>query len=212
MALGKHVISIYIDVSKAFDSCDHNILIKRLGGPKLMASYLKDRKQIIKVNGENGGYFLINIGVGQGTVLGLTLFKIFIMDLHLYTTLFCMKFADDSSFECSDISRDALELKANSELTKISEWFKANRLTLHPDKSQFIIHFRDKLINLKLDDKSIMRCGSGLQEESVKLLDVHIDEDLNWKIHIKYINKKISKGNYLLWRHRKTNSSLIQKN
>jgi hypothetical protein len=168
-----------------------------------MASYFKDRKQIIQVNGVNGGHFFINIGVGQGTVLGPTLFKIYIMDLHLHTTLFCMKFADDSSFECSDTSRDALELKANTELAKISEWFKANRLTLHPDKSRFIIHSRDKLINLKLDDKPIMRCGSGRQEESVKLLGVHIDEDLNWKIHIKYINKKISKGNYLLWRHRK---------
>jgi hypothetical protein len=210
IALGKHVVSIYIDVSKAFDSCDHDILLKKIGrtgldevGLKLMASYLRDRKQLITVNGADGGYFLINIGVGQGTVLGPTLFKIYIMDLHLYTSLFCMKFADDSSFECSDMSKDIVETKANEELEKISKWFKNNRLTLHPDKSRFIIHSRDKLIKLKLDNKDIMRCGYGLQEESVKLLGLHIDEELNWKVHINSVCKKVSKGNYLLWRHKK---------
>jgi len=210
IALGKHVVSIYIDVSKAFDSCDHEILLKKIGrtglndtGLNLMASYLRDRKQLIKVDGVDGGYFLINIGVGQGTVLGPTLFKIYIMDLHLYTSLFCMKFADDSSFECSDLSKDAVEIKANEELEKISCWFKNNRLTLHPDKSRFIVHSRDKLITLKLDNKIIMRCGNGLQEESVKLLGLHIDEDLSWKFHVNNVVKKISKGNYLLWRHRK---------
>ena len=125
------------------------------------------------------------------------------MDLHLHTDLFCVKFADDSSFECSGVSKDALESLANRELEKISNWFKNNRLTLHPDKSRFIVHSRDKLITLKLDGKNIMRCGSGLQEESVKLLGVHIDEDLNWKVHINNIVKKISKANYLLWRHGK---------
>ena len=210
VSMGKHVVSVYIDVSKAFDSCDHKIIINKLSrtglndnGRKLMSSYLKDRKQLVMVNGVNGGYFLINIGVGQGTVLGPTLFKIYIMDLHLHTELFCVKFADDSSFECSDISRDAVEMKVNSELKKISDWFKNNRLTLHPDKSRCIIHSRDKLINLKLDGKDIMRCGYGLQEESVKLLGVHIDEDLSWKIHVNNVVKKISKGNYLLWRHGK---------
>jgi len=210
IALGKHVISVYIDVSKAFDSCDHEILIKKIGrtgldekGIRLMSNYLKDRKNLVIVNGKEGGYFLINIGVGQGTVLGPTLFKIYIMDLHLYTDLFCVKFADDSSFECSGISKDAVESKANEELEKISRWFKNNRLTLHPDKSRFIVHSRDKLINLKMDGKNIQRCGYGLQEESVKLLGVYIDEDLSWKVHISNVIKKISKGNYLLWRYKK---------
>ena len=210
LSVGKHVVTVYIDVSKAFDSCDHKIIINKLGrtglndhGKNLMSSYLKDRKQLVMVNGVNGGYFLINIGVGQGTVLGPTLFKIYIMDLHLYTDLFCVKFADDSSFECSEVSRDAVEMKVNNELQKISEWFKNNRLTLHPDKSRFMVHSRDKLVNLRLDGKTIMRCGFGLQEESVKLLGVYIDEDLSWKIHVNNVVKKIGKGNYLLWRHGK---------
>ncbi len=158
-----------------------------------MASYLKDRKQIVVVNEVEGGYFLLNIGVGQGTVLGPTLFKIYIMDMHLYTDLFCVKFADDSSFECSGTTRDEVEIRANEELSKISEWFKNNKLTLHPDKSRYIVHSRDKLINIEMEGRNIMRCGYGLQEESVKLLGVQIDENLDWKVHINSLMKKIGK-------------------
>ena len=210
IATKKHVVSIYVDVSKAFDSCDHGIIInklKRTGlnsvGVNLMRSYLKDRKQIVIVNNTQGGYFIINIGVGQGTVLGPTLFKIYIMDLHLHTSLFCVKFADDSNFEASGSTKDEVENSCNRELENISQWFKNNRLTLHPDKSRYLIHTRDKSIELKLDGNAIKRSGYELQEEGVKMLGVLIDENLDWKLQISSVNKKISKANYLLWRHRK---------
>ncbi len=210
LSLGKHVASVYIDVSKAFDSCDHEILInkiKRTGldekGINLMKSYLMDRNQKIIVNNICGGEFKINIGVPQGSVLGPTLFKIYIMDLHCHTDLFCVKFADDSSFEGSGSTKDELESKMNLEMIKVEKWFTDNRLTLHPDKSKFLIHSKDKLVQIKLGNKNITRCGYGLQEESVSLLGIQIDENLDWKVHVKKVEKKISKGNYLLWRHGK---------
>ena len=209
---------MFVDVSKAFDSCDHGILLKKLErtglnslGINLMADYLKDRKQIVMVKGKNGGNFVINIGVGQGTILGPTLFKIYIMDLHLYTKLFTVKFADDSSFVASAKTKDELETLANQELEAIGQWFKNNKLVLHPGKSRYMIHSRDKLIQLKLNGLNIQRAGYGMQEESVKLLGVEIDENIDWKCHINAVKRKISKGNYLLWRHGKKMGANVAK-
>ena len=205
----KYVISIHIDVSKAFDSCDHDIIkqkLKRIGlnniSMNLMSSYLKDRIQEVWIDEEYGGNFTINIGVGQGTVLGPTLFKIYIMDMLLSTGLFSLRFADDSNLVGVGNNREQTEIDINRELVKLHTWFCRNKLTLHPDKSRFIIYTRDKLVNLALGGRNLMRCGYGLQEEGVKFLGVVIDENLDWKLHIKNVSKKIGKGNYLLWRYR----------
>ena len=218
LALKNHVVLVFVDVSKAFDSCDHEILInkiKRTGmdvnGINLMKSYLLNRKQVVIVNGKNGGTFEINIGVGQGTILGPTFFKIYIMDLHAHTNLFTVKFADDSTFVGTGKTKDEVESLVNIELKKIAKWFTDNRLTLHPGKSRFIVHSRDKLISTRLGDTLISRAGYGLQEESVKMLGVEIDENLDWKCHIKAVTKKIGKGNYLLWRHGKKLSINMKK-
>ena len=218
LAENKHVVSVFVDVSKAFDSCDHGILItkiKKTGlndiGIKLIESYLKDRKQHVFVNGVDGGSFVINIGVGQGTILGPTFFKIYIMDLHLHTKLFSMKFADDSSFIGSGNSRDEVELLVNNELKKVNDWFVSNRLTLHPSKSKFLVHSRDKLIEIRLNNTILQRSGYGLQEESVKLLGMDIDKNLDWKCQVQAIIKKINKGSYLLWRHSRKLSLAMKK-
>ncbi len=66
-----------------------------------------------------------------------------------------------------------------------------------------MIHSKDKLINVKIGNQDIQRVGYGLQEESVKFLGVHLDENLDWKIQCKKVMEKIGKGNYILWRHRR---------
>jgi len=214
----KFVVSIHIDVSKAFDSCNHDIMkkkLKRIGlsptALELMSSYMRDRIQEIWIETECGGRFVINIGVGQGTVLGPTLFKIYIMDMHLVTKLFSLRFADDSNFIGCGKNKDDAEREINEELTKLHAWFCKNKLTLHPDKSRVIVYTRDKLVNIKLGGKTLMRCGYGLQEEGVKFLGVIIDENLDWKLQTKNVKKKIGKGNYLLWRYKNSLSLSMKK-
>ena len=218
LSKGNQTISVFVDVTKAFDSCDHNIILSKLekiglqgNGLKLIESYLNNREQEIWVNGVKGGKFKLNIGVGQGTILGPTFFKIYIMDLHLATNLFCVKFADDSNFIGSSKTREGVEILVNIELQKINNWFRNNKLTLHPGKSKFMIHSKDKLIELRIGNNLIERVGYGLQEESVKFLGINLDENLDWKIHCKHVEKKINKGNYLLWRYKKQLSKKTKK-
>jgi hypothetical protein len=214
----KHVISVFVDVSKAFDSCDHDILInkiKKIGlhgqSLNLIKSYLKDREQVVWVNGICGGKFVINIGVGQGTILGPTFFKIYIMYLHKWTKLLCVKFADDSNFKGSGKTKDEVEQLVNNEMITINKWFCDNKLTLHPGKSRFMVHSKDKLVTINLGNQPIQRVGYGLQEEAVKFLGVYLDENLDWKIHCKKLQEKIGKGNYLLWRHKSILTKGIRK-
>ena len=192
----KTVVSVHVDVSKAFDSCDHGILKKKLQrigitgkSLDLMTSYMKDREQEIWVDGEFGGKFFINIGVGQGTILGPTFFKIYIIDIHLATSLFSMRFADDTNLIGYGGDKETTEDYINNELKKLYDRFCSNKLTLHPNKSRYIIHRRDKLLNIMLGGQPLMRCGYGLQEEGVKFLGVIIDENLDWKLHVNSIKK-----------------------
>ena len=140
-----------------------------------MINYLKNRTQEIWVGECRGGVFITNIGVGQGTILGPTLFKIFILDMYLCTNLFSMRFADDTSLIGSGNTKENTETMVNTELKKLYTWFCNNKLTLHPDKSRYIVHTKEKEIQLKLGMKYIMRCGYHLQEEGVKLLGIMID-------------------------------------
>ena len=104
------------------------------------------------------------------------------MDLHAHTNLFTVKFADGSTFVGTGKTKDEVESLVNIELKKIAKWFTDNRLTLHPGKSRFIVHSRDKLISTRLGDTLISRAGYGLQEESVKMLGVDIDKNLTGNV------------------------------
>jgi hypothetical protein len=101
-----------------------------------MKSYWLDRKQEVFIGNVSGGSFKINIGVGQGTILGPTLFKIYIMDMYKSTNLFSLRFADDTSLIGSGNNPEATEEFINTELEKVYKWFCSNKLTLQPDKSR----------------------------------------------------------------------------
>ncbi len=117
------------------------------------------------------------------------------MDMYLCSDMFSIRFADDSNFVGIGNDKMRSEEFINAELEKIHSWFCRNKLTLHPDKSRVIVHTKDKNFSIKLGGKELMRCGYGQQEEGVKFLGVIIDENLDWKLQISSIKKKIGKGN-----------------
>ena len=202
----KSTCSIFLDIKKAFDSVDHAILLCKLyrygfRGPsfELLTSFLSNRFQCVSVQGVKSDLQPVTCGVPQGSVLGPLLFILFINDLPLVSTFKTTLFADDACLSISHSSLNSLETKVNTELNKISNWFKKNKLCLNYKKTCFIIITRKKQegdFKIYLDNKTIVR------SHKVKYLGIIFDDKLNWEDHIKIINSKISKGCYAIIRLR----------
>ena len=111
----KHSLAIFCDLKKAFDCCDHTILLSKLEkygicGSELLwfKSYLTDRKQFVALNGKSSLLTEVLLGVPQGSILGPLLFLLYINNLPLASKLFALLFADDTTLLASSNSAESL--------------------------------------------------------------------------------------------------------
>ena len=144
---GKFHVSVFLDLSKAFDTLDHGILISKLDHVGIrgnilrwLNSYLSGRQQCVSVNSKISSMCHILSGVPQGSILGPLLFLIYINDMAKSApTLHCVHFADDSTVSVSgeDIY-DIFDI-LNNELSNIRVWIQTNKLSLNAAKTTYMV-------------------------------------------------------------------------
>ena len=190
-----------LDLKKAFDTIDHEIILRKLANYgvdqsalRFFASYLCNRSQKCSVNGRLSSASKLTYGVPQGSILGPLLFLIYINDLPNCLDIRAKMFADDANITVPGCTFAELEQATNSELNNLYNWLKANKLSLNIAKTEFmVISTRQKFlaencseINIQLDGHPISRV------EHTKSLSLNIDDRLSWSNHIKDLCKKIS--------------------
>ena len=183
--------AILTDLSKAFDCLNHNLLLAKMdayGFDKsallFIQNYLKDRKQRTKVNGSYSLWLKLLYGVPQGSILGPLLFNIFINDMFYFIKDTKMaNYADDNTLYTVDENIQNLLKTLENETNLILDWFRKNEMKPNDDKCHLIVCNQEQL-SVTVGNESIS------SSDSVELLGITIDKNLNFTEHVSNLCKR----------------------
>jgi hypothetical protein len=218
----KYTLAIFCDLRKAFDTCNHEILIKKLRKIGItnnelnwFVSYLSGRMQFVYLNGTESDKLEIRKGVPQGSILGPLLFLIYVNDLPECSALITLLFADDTTLLASGDNLQDLVTFVNSEFKKVVSYFRAHQMALHPSKTKYVIFNASEQILVNQNIDVFIDCNNDNENSAtlkipierisiystipaIKFLGVHLDPKLNFKYHLSQILKKISRALYII--------------
>ena len=196
MDRGEVTLAVMADFSKAFDTVDFEILIRKLqklnlsiSSLKILASYLSNRRQYVQINDVESQTLPVTNGVPQGSILGPVLFNIYVYDMSTKTDAACHQYADDTSLyrhsKPKDLKTCATTL--NKDVNGIQGWSKDTNLIFNPKKTKSLLFTTQQMarrhqLNFELesaDGKVIERVSN------FKFLGVTFSQDLKWKKHVK---------------------------
>ena len=201
-----HVLGIFIDLSKAFDTIDHNKMIAKLEhygirstALKLLSNYLKNREQYTYFKGIDSQTCEVNFEVPQGSVLGPLLFLLYINDIaNSSVDGNFVLFADDTNIFVIGQNEEVVYARAQNVLNQVDQYMVSNQLQINLTKSVFI-HFKPNFKQSERQTCARTRIEKSLKISNfklkrvtkVKFLGVMIDDKLTWEAQIEYLKEKL---------------------
>lgn len=194
---GNKASAVFIDLQKAFDTVDHQILQRKLeligfstNALNWISSFVQNRSQMVYVNGHYSSVKSCKLGVPQGSVLGPILFLLYINNienLKLNGQLFL--YADDIALVYGEQVYPELQQSMNADLLLIKSWMSNNRLHLNAKKTKFMIFNQSNLsLDIKYDNIPIERV------KKFKYLGVTIDCCLKFNVYIDLLKIRLSRA------------------
>lgn len=201
-----HVLGLFYDLSRAFDTIDHNLLLMKLEGIGVRgapyswaASYLQNRTQTTVVNGAKSETKNVKLGVPQGSILGPLFFIIFINDIPntCITSNQLLLYADDTNMLMCHNCIEQIVINSNNASQEMSRYCNENGLNLNINKTCYMRFLPKNVVTnydlyLKISNKSIQ------STTATKFLGVTLDQKLTWKMHINTVCSKLSTICYII--------------
>lgn len=211
---GKYVGIIFLDIRKAFDSVNHEILMKKLRKLNLpthllnlLQSYLSNRKQFTKIGRHRSELAEITTGIVQGSRLGPTIFGFYINDIfQLVLKGIVQLFADDGAIMYKADTLEELQSKMQADLTTVNKWLKDNLLILNTDKTKFFIPCKSSRMASMVKNHNIQLDIDGEtihQVDHYNYLGLYLDNLMSWDRHIDKVKSSIAPYVFALNRTRR---------
>ena len=195
-------LCVFLDLSKAFDTVNHDILLESLEDVgvrgislNLFKTYLTNRAQLVKIDDFVSSQRIVECGVPQGTVLGPILFSIYLNGLlNIDSTGEIISFADDTVLLYKADNWEHLKQKVESDLSNIFDWFSSKILTINFEKTKFLTFTSYKnsqpnynVIHVKHNNTTVNIASTSY----IKYLGITIDSHLRWNHHVSNVKNTL---------------------